>query len=269
MRRILVLVLVLVVVLVAVIPGRTGAAEGPVWLPDVSTHFQMSRYAPTETDLHWSGWVGGHVGIVRWGGVTGSVSGHIETIVGDTRRFFDATQVNYHLSGSLRKPFGDLVLEGLFHHVSRHAVDREKVRAVDWNMLSLRGMRQFREGLPFPLRAELGLGHTTQESLVGYGWEFTAGLRGSVLERPWGGAYLDLRLRAVTVGSSPLDRSGFADFLAEGGLRLARESRLADIYLAFERRNDVLLLVPGARSRLLIGLRLASSPRGAAERPWP
>jgi hypothetical protein len=41
----------------------------------------------------------------------------------------------------------------------------------------------------------------------------------------------------------------------EGGFRFRHEHRVFDAFAAYERRNDVLLLVPSVRTRGLFGIR--------------
>ena len=41
----------------------------------------------------------------------------------------------------------------------------------------------------------------------------------------------------------------------EGGARFRRATRVFELFAAYERRNDVFLLTPGARDRGLFGIR--------------
>jgi hypothetical protein len=235
--------------------GSAAAAEPPALLPEVRLHLSAARYAPVDPGLHWVGWIDAGVGVVRAGSVTLDFAAAVETTLGNTRRAFEATQANYHLTPSLRRPFGRLTGALVFHHVSRHYVDREKERAVDWNVLGLR--------LGGPLggaprgRWEVGLGHTTLASLVGYEWEATALLEAdarTASPTPYGRA----EARLVTVGTkSELDRGGFIDATAEAGLRVGSPvSRNFQFFAALERRNDVFLEVAGRRTRGLFGFRI-------------
>ena len=51
-------------------------------------------------------------------------------------------------------------------------------------------------------------------------------------------------------------RGDFLDWSVETGLRFPRQARALEVFAAAERRNDVFLLVPGARTRALFGARI-------------
>jgi hypothetical protein len=66
----------------------------------------------------------------------------------------------------------------------------------------------------------------------------------------------------VTVDPDPaFPRGNFADIRAEVGGRWPRGSAAFVLYAAFERRNDVLLLLPLAKDRLLLGFRILYAGR--------
>jgi hypothetical protein len=236
------------------------------FFPDATVRLMAARYQPTEADLHWTGWIGAGAGLVRVNGVTGYGMAEVETILGDTLRVFEANQANYHLELGLRRTFGTFEVGPFFHHVSRHYVDRPKVQAVDWNVFGLRAAGTLHPG-GRPLQVGGSLGHTTQASLPGYRWEATAfaeiALRDEAATQP----YARVNARAVTVRDAAtattetLDRGGFLDRAAEAGVRLARGAHSVDLFVAWERRNDVFLEVPGARSRALLGLRIQARSR--------
>jgi hypothetical protein len=223
--------------------------------PDDTVRLQGARYAPTDVDLHWDGWIGAGVSFVRANRATFSFQGDVETIAGNTRRAFDAAQVNYHLEPSLRVDLGKAREVALFyHHVSRHEIDKTKPEAVDWNILGIRGSAD----LPrLPLRVMGSIGKVVQESLVGYEWEFVGRVEADALRRPWGAAYVVTLGRGVLTESSPaFPRDGFLDFLLEGGVRWQRQERTAQLWVAYEHRNDVLVARPGYMDRALFGFRL-------------
>ena len=230
-------------------PPLSARAADLEILPDVSVHLEAARYQPAATDLHWTGWIGAGAGLARVNDVTGYFAADVETILGWERRPFEATQANYHLELGVRRPVGRLTAGVFFHHVSRHAVDREKPEAVDWNVLGVR----LHGTVTDRLGVRVSAGHTTQASLVGYRWELTAGLDVG-LGAP---VYAAADVRYVTVDPDPLfPRGNFADLRAELGGRWPRERAVLDLFAAFERRNDVLLLVPAVKNRLLIGFRI-------------
>jgi hypothetical protein len=241
--------------LMAAILLRPAAASAEVeLLPNVSVRLEAARYVPTEDDQRFTGWIGAGAGLVRAGSVTGYFDADAETILGWERRPFEANQVNYHLELGLHRPIGTLTLTAFFHHVSRHAVDREKPEAVDWNILgaSIAGP------VGGPVRMRASAGYATIASLVGYEWEFTAGLTADLTPV----FYLSGDVRYVTVDPDPAyPRDDFADLRAEAGARWLRGEALLSLFAAFERRNDVMLLVPEVRDRLLLGFRIGYSGR--------
>lgn len=232
-----------------------GAAD---FLPAVSLHLEAARYEPVETDLHWTGTMGGGADLVGIGGFRGYIVGEVETIIGNTRRAFDATQANYHLETGGRWRVGAFTVNPFFHHVSRHLSDREKAPAVDWNMLGVRGWRSLGDRK----RARVGgsVGHTTLTSLVGYRWEVIGQGDLELWRRERSAVYTSARARLVTIDPDPaLPRGDFVDWAVEGGLRFPRERRRLEAFAAYERRNDVFLLTPGARDRALFGVRIGLS----------
>ena len=223
-------------------------------LPDLSVRLEAARYAPTAPDLHFTGWIGAGAGLVRAGAVTGYFDADVETILGWRRRPFEANQANYHLELGLRRPLGAMTAALVFHHVSRHAVDRDKPDAVDWNVLGVRVTGPENGAV----RIRAGVGHTTQASLVGYRWEITGGVTAG-LAPP---LYVSGDVRYVTVDPDPaFPRGNFADLRAEVGARWQRDQAWFVLFGTFERRNDVLLLVPSARNRVLLGFRILYAGR--------
>ena len=115
----------------------------------------------------------------------------VETIIGSTRRGFDATQANYHLETGRAVARARRDRESVLpSRLAPPACDREKEPAVDWNMLGVRVEMRLSAG---GRRAEVGgsVGHTTLAPSSGYRWELighgdvevfggerTAGLRG-------------------------------------------------------------------------------------------
>ena len=231
-----------------------GAADGFRFLPAVSLRLEAARYAPVETDLHWTGTMGGGADVFSVNGVRAYIAGSVETIIGNTRRGFDATQANYDLETGARWRVHGLTVNPFFHHTSRHLVDREKAPAVDWNMLGV-GVETV---LGERRRTRVGgtVGHTTLDSIVGYRWELTGHGDVELYRRGATALYGSARARFVTIDPEPeLPRDDFLDWAFEGGLRFHREIRAFEVFAAYERRNDVFLLTPGARDRGLFGIR--------------
>lgn len=249
--RILAVILPLVASPVAAGPAR--------FLPEAFARLQAARYAPSDEDQVWTGWIGAGADLVQAGRVTVEFTADVETIIGRERRTFDANQANYHLAGAVRIALGRYELAPFFHHVSRHVVDRPKEQAVDWNILGLRAAAPLAGGRG---RLVLGVGHTTQVSLVGYGWELTARAEADLVRGSFGEGYAAVAVRRVTAEAVPqFPRGSFTDLTLEGGARWRSGPRSLDTFAAFERRNDVFIEVPGARDRLLLGFRIGLAGR--------
>src|SRR5262245_55607422 len=154
--------------LVAFASRLAAAADGTVLLPDLWADLEAARYAPVETDLYWTSWIGAGAGLVRHRGVTAYFQADLETILGNTLRPFEANQANYHLELGAWRRLGAAEATLFFHHVSRHLVDRAKVQAVDWNVVEMRASAMLPPEFFVPTRVTFGLGHTTLASLVRY-----------------------------------------------------------------------------------------------------
>jgi hypothetical protein len=232
-------------------------AAGAELLPEVSVHLRAARYVPARTDFHWLGWIGAGAGLVRVRDTTAYFTADVETIIGDTRRAFDANQASYHLEAGFHQRAGSATATLFFNHVSRHYVDRPKTQAVDWNVLGARIEWPVRTG-PRPVRATASLGHTTLASLVGYRWEAIAALDAEAARIGSAALFGRADVRFVTVEENPqLSRGSFADASVEGGVRFSREGRTLDVFAAVERRNDVYLEVAGRQDRALFGFRIS------------
>ena len=243
--------------ILAVLCLAAGPAAGAELLPEVSVHLRAARYLPARTDFHWQGWIGAGAGVLRVGGATAYFTADVETIIGNTLRTFEANQANYHLETGIRQRVGAGTVTLVFHHVSRHYVDRAKTQAVDWNLLAGRVAWPVRSG-PRPIHVVASLGHTTLDSLVGYRWEAIAEVDAEPARIGSAAVFARATLRIVTVQDDPmLDRGSFADVSLEGGPRWDQDGRTLDLFAALERRNDVRLEVPGAHNRALIGFRIS------------
>jgi hypothetical protein len=114
------------------------AAESTKLLPFWSPQLEAARFGPANEDFAWLGWIGATVELAQKAKWTAYFNPEVETILGHRVRSFEAVQANYSLELGVRQDFGRARISGFFHHVSRHVQDRDKVRAVDWNLLGAR-----------------------------------------------------------------------------------------------------------------------------------
>jgi hypothetical protein len=229
-------------------------ADSPELFPEASLRLQGARYDPAVTDLHWDTWIGAGAGLFRVERATLYFRADVETIAGDTRRAFDATQANYHLEPGIRMDLGgDRCVWLFYHHVSRHEIDTEKTASIEWNIVGVRG------SVPVPgvpVRITASIGKVVQEANVDYQWEFVGLIEADAVRRSWGAAYVTTLARAVlTETSAASSRDGFLDFLLEGGVRWGHQERTSQLFVAYEHRNDVLVREPGYKDRALFGFR--------------
>jgi hypothetical protein len=233
--------------------------------PDASVQLQGAYYVPPEDAFVWDTWVGAGAGLLRVRTTTAYVTADVETILGRERRAFDANQVNYHLEGGLRFRADRQLVIPFFHHVSRHVVDRPKGQLVDWNLVGARAAGPLPEAFPLHGRYAASVARTVEWRTAGYEWELIGAFDVDLCRRSWGGLYLRAGVRFVTVSpETSIPRGDFADVVAETGARLGKDARALDLFVAYQHRNDVLLLEPGARDRALLGLRIGLAPGGSA-----
>ena len=194
----------------------------------------------------------------------------VETILGHRVRSFEAVQANYSLELGLSVVIsgrGDF--SGFFHHVSRHVQDRDKVRAVDWNLLGGRYEapwpdRWNRRGVDGRLSCR---GHPVARA------SSTTGRRASpadidVLRKDDRGLFvlLDLRRSALSP-SSTFPRSRLTDIRLELGVRHWRPTSQFALFVGYQRRSDALIPSALVINRALFGFRLHGQRRAEAAAP--
>jgi len=242
----------LAVLLLSAVPA--AAAE---MVPDVRLQISGARYAPSEITMDWDTWIGAGAGVVRFGSTTAYVSGDVETIMGGERRSFEANQSAYQLEAGTRVDFGGGSAALFFHHVSRHALDREMIPTVSWNNLGLRARHKLSLfGEPAMIGAEASV--TVAQRNTGYVAEARVMAARDAGDNHAVAGYWRAEARLVrTDDVAWAARRGFIDASAEMGLRIERHGRRAEIFITGEHRNDTLPLVESARTRALMGLRFA------------
>lgn len=237
-------------------------ACSPLWgselLPDFEARAGGARYLPADRDFEWVGWVGAGVTLLRARETSLDFDADVETILGNERRGFDANQANYHLELAASRAWRGAELALFLHHVSRHAIDRDKPDVRNWNVLGLRLRRPLPAGLGLPGRVTLSMGPALDSFELGYRWEVVSAVELEVLRRGWGQLYTNGMLRGVGARATPqFPREGFLEALVEAGARLQRPRRALEVYVALEGRNDASLFGPDGRTGARIGWRFA------------
>ena len=185
-------------------------------------------------------WVGGgRVDIDLFGYPKGRVNLLVdeELVLGSERREFDLNHQNIILETSSSYRVGAIDVAAVFHHTSRHLVDRAADRVVAWHTVGARTVRVFpaRDSV---IAVSLEFDKVVQRTYVDYMWtsQFTVWF-----ERP-------LRTRAhvfasgasglVGVDRAVLNRDRQYGARVEGGVHLLAQRAGVDLFAAFERRID-------------------------------
>lgn len=237
--------------------SSTGAAEGLKFLPWMGPEMEGARYSSADSEFAWVGWIGAHVSLAESKKWSVYFNANVETILGHRVRSFEAVQANYSLELGARRVVGRGWVSPFFHHISRHVIDREKVRAVDWNFLGLR----YESGWPERWNRRGGFSASaavaTLSSGVEYNWEarFSGDL--DVIRRGRHALFFLADFRHVGAEATPAyPRNDVTDFRAETGLRRWQENSQFVIFVAYERRADALITSPLVTNRALFGFRI-------------
>ena len=118
---------------------QTTAPKREGVLSAFRTIFGIQTFAGgnVDTGFDWESDLSVDFDMVDFGLVRINTFGSIETVIGSEFRPVDPNQNNYTVDFTvfLRLPRGELA--AMFHHVSRHLVDRPRRRGVSWNMVGL------------------------------------------------------------------------------------------------------------------------------------
>jgi len=179
-----------------------------------------------------------------------------ELVLGRERREFDFNQgsVMFETSASVR--VASLETSFVFHHVSRHLIDRPAGRVVAWHTVGARVVRPFAVGRA-TVAPSVEYHGVVQHTFVDYDWTSQLSLR---IDRPFAGAR---RLFAAASGGfigvdGTLDRGRQNGHRVEAGVHLPGQRAALDLFAAYERRIDGYPFEPGPQSWLEFGFRLAS-----------
>ncbi len=248
--------------------GITAAAQSPTPAPDANSsgpfkvklisayrfHLALARFAPSETQFRWDTHFGGDVTIVDWSKGYINLLADLETIVGSEFRTIDPNQADFTLDGSMGIRRKRVTVGFLFHHVSRHVIDRSKMASVDWNVAGLQADAHGERG-NFRIDGYVSGSKIVKKTSVDYDWELKcgAGMERDVSRR------LALRIAVdadlMKTDAAIAGRSGFADRGIELVARVQGRAGALELFLRGERRNDPSVLDFARRSWALLGFR--------------
>jgi hypothetical protein len=242
--------------------ARADSGEAARFLPFMGPQLEAARYSPASEDFAWVGWIGANVDVVEKGKWSLYFNPHVETILGNRVRSFEAVQANYSLEVGMRLDAGRGRLSPFFHHVSRHVQDRVKLQAIDWNFLGLKYDSPWPEKWRRKGGFAASLGAATLASGVGYKWEARISGDIDVVRRANRALFLLADVRHVGADASQdFPRDQLTDVRAEVGFRRWAEGTQFSLFVGYERRGDALIPRALVTRRALFGFRIRAERR--------
>jgi len=222
--------------LCGVIWAAPAAAQDVDFLTRSAFHLSAEHLSSDDPRFVWDTNFGGDLDLVDYGSGRVNFLANYQAVLGERQRRFDPEQGNYVLAGFASYRFTHAEAAIVFHHESRHLSDREKLQAVDWNMLGGRLLNSLAtHGVRIDSRADLRA--AIMKSYVDYRWQFDGESRVSYP--------LDDRVKVFASGNLQFlgvngDRSRGTQTGArlEGGLHVAGKGAGAELFVAVERRVD-------------------------------
>ena len=160
-----------------------------------------------------------------------------ELVMGSERRAFDLNHANVIFETSSSYRFGPIDIAAVLHHVSRHVVDREFDRVPAWYTVGARAAHLFL--MPQSIvDVSVEYGRVAQHTFVDYTWTSQATIRLDRTLRPRAHVFASGSGGFVGVDRAVLNRGLQTGARAEGGLQLAAERGVVDLFAAYERRVD-------------------------------
>jgi hypothetical protein len=235
---------------------QTPRPDAPASLEYLSRFdFQLSAAALANDDIRysWDVHFGGDIDVVDY--VRGRLASYMDyqAMLGNELRPFDPNQGNYILELSMSYRLRRTEVAAIFHHVSRHLSDREKIFPVAWNILGVRVLRQMTmRGTTFDIVGDVGW--TTQYVNVDYR---VSGNLEVVARRPMTPRTALFARGAGHVMGVTDEKGRPTQFggLVEGGVRLGGEAAVGELFMGYERRFDADPVDFQAQRWFLVGFR--------------
>jgi hypothetical protein len=218
-------------------PAAQPAAEPEGFLTRTAFSLSFAHMDSGDPRFTWVGHLRADVDLVKY--KQGRLNFFVddEPVLGSERRAFDLNHQNFIMESSLSYRVRSFDVAVVFHHESRHLVDRETDRTIAWNTIGARATRRW-DLHRSTVAASLEYGHVLQHTYVDYAWTSQLAIR---LDRP-----MNERLGVYGAGSGVLvgvdgaipGRERQCGARLEGGLRLAGLIGGLDLFGAYERRID-------------------------------
>jgi len=246
----------LLAALALVVCAAPAAAQGVTFVPRTAFHLTAAHITSEDERLVWDTNFGGELDIVDYGVGRAGVLANYQAMLGEELHAFDPNQGNYTLAASASARVKRLEAALVFHHVSRHLSDRDKVQPVDWNMVGGRlQTTAIRQALR--VNARLDVRGVVQRSYVDYQWEVEGAADARYRLRPTVALITAGSVRRLGVDGSR-DRDAPTGFRGEGGIRFEGGAGAIELFVAGERRIDPHPLEFGTDHWFSAGFRLLS-----------
>lgn len=236
--------------------GQTipSAASAPGFLTAYRFHLNAARLFAEDERFEWDAAFGGDIDIVDYGAGRLNFLADYAAVLGSERRRFDPNQSAYRLDGSAtwRTQAGEVA--AIFHHVSRHLSDREKLEPIDWNMLGVgyeHAMTTSATRIGVTARALRVL----KRSQVDYTGEVGGGVRVDQAVAPRTELFAGGDVVVFTVAPSIRGRDRQIGGRFSAGVRLLGDAGALELFAAYERRIDADPFDGQPRTRALAGFR--------------
>ena len=180
-----------------------------------------------------------------------------ELVLGRERREFDFNHQNIILENSFSYRVASIDVAAVFHHTSRHLIDRPADRIVAWHTLGGRAVRVFairQSSVAVSVEYE----RVVQRTYVDYAWTSQFAIR---VARPLhGGAHLFASGGAALVGvdRGVVGRGRQDGARVEGGVHVPARRAGIDLFGAWERRIDGYPMAREPTSWLEVGFKLGT-----------
>lgn len=233
--------------------GPGGAPVTVQFLSRYAFHLTAEHLSGDDPRLVWEANYGGELDLINYGTGRLTFTANYRVLLGEEIRIFDPNQGTYLLEVSASRRGRGIELAGVFHHVSRHLSDRDKIDPLDWNMVGVRVLASTRrDGLALEARADLR--GVIQHSFVDYRWEGRADADLRVAVHPRVAVLSRGGLQVVGVDGTA-DRGLQAGFRLEGGVSLEGEAGAIELFAAVERRVDPIPFESSAVTWTVLGFR--------------
>ena len=115
----------------------------PSFLPRADVAFLWGTFVNPDTRFAYDGRLTADIDAAHYREGRFNMLVDYEAVISHERRYFDLNHGNYVLEGSASFHLGEVEIAGVFHHASRHLVDRDNAHAISWNVTAVRALRSF------------------------------------------------------------------------------------------------------------------------------